>query len=1279
MAINYNSPHNGKYFEVSGVYTGTFDKSFEVKIEDDDSFKWRSTDEDDGWSAYTTNVTLTVGSELTLEDGIKIKFTRSSALTYTSGDEWQFTVYMDLKISGVADEYDTLSSITVGDRNDLIALSKSTGKVTIIEDYDGIAPIIKSDVGNIGASTTLDIEKRNKELYIGTGKTNSPKWAGYVDYSTFQGETDSEFFTSKAMDVITSSESPDFDAFDISVSLRGTDAQDDTKDMKVIVGIKLGESYLYVYNIADGKLFKFNLSREPLMVKKYYGINSGSPDYYCQGVAVLVKPQDMGDAGQLQFWKIPPSGSVIGQDTNKEFEYNIAKPDGLGHRGYDETGNLVDRQLYFMTDFVITPSRSDLSHSDLNTDSNWTLIMTAKPTNNAYGEDEVGYGADSTEMGNSHWLWRNNDFKGLVSGQDIENWVNITPKIHFGDEDWGYTSGGSGNNGTINAEPKGAWYWMTLNPKYENTSGGAAANRLEVALASGAQNIPGQYIAGTPEIHQLEFGGWDSSGQNPTVMYTVRFRPLEFLEPSTLFGSTNKLIFDTDSWINDSNENNWQSALNDTKFFGPMLSDDVSSISYRKFRAVKWGTYNIPVDTEGVVQQPLLCHQLDWNEGGTDVDKWGDRCVGNIHQDFFSAVGGRNWEKSAIPNHSPLFGNKGRFHIWGDEDDDFSRMGMVYYRPGNYNVYNIKASHETSDTISHWTNIDSPYVFPSNYAGSYTNFDIASGSVPGKTYKNIPIDAGADDKMRWRLSEGAKGYKLKSGASTPHANERFNIMGVPNGDADIIKFCQVSLTDSSSVAAVNEWASEAGWLSFTSATESSAENWIGPTCKTVYYKIAFVYDGYQETPLMAKREVFYDGSEITGQISFQVRVKNDFVLSRRIAAMTVYRANSFDSNVAEPESLYRFLTEIPLLQFNYDNSSDEWYADITDTGDTEGTYESINGISEKLHSLDVNYTCNTQQNGYHFVSNLEHTQIQNAENYLFRSLPGKFSLFDWSRNIVQLAFTPKALKGFMGKVYAFGERNVAVVNPETLGIEDEIEGIGCISPKHMMISDAGMFWVDYQNIYIAAPNMNTVGDAMVDIDDYGWNDLTIEQKNSSRLGYDARRKAFLLFFSTVVGETTYYRCWAYSIPKQRWDLWETDGKVKDTLATKDGSCILLLSDGRICKYLAHSTNKRDWTWESKKLTLENDMTDKKLRNVKMEGSSRANTTLKYMVDGSSTWQSGTDISANFTGDQNRAVKIASADNKNHWIKLQATGDNNTSGSNVRCHALSTVYKPKRPK
>ena len=92
------------------------------------------------------------------------------------------------------------------------------------------------------------------------------------------------------------------------------------------------------------------------------------------------------------------------------------------------------------------------------------------------------------------------------------------------------------------------------------------------------------------------------------------------------------------------------------------------------------------------------------------------------------------------------------------------------------------------------------------------------------------------------------------------------------------------------------------------------------------------------------------------------------------------------------------------------------------------------------------------------------------------------------------------------------------------------------------------------------------------------------------------------------------------------------------------------------------------------------MIDKKIRNLKVEGSSRSLVTLKYKVDGQGDWQSGTDISANFTGSTNSALKLAVADKgKQHWIKMQVAGENDTSGSNIKAYALSAIYKPKRPK
>ena len=91
------------------------------------------------------------------------------------------------------------------------------------------------------------------------------------------------------------------------------------------------------------------------------------------------------------------------------------------------------------------------------------------------------------------------------------------------------------------------------------------------------------------------------------------------------------------------------------------------------------------------------------------------------------------------------------------------------------------------------------------------------------------------------------------------------------------------------------------------------------------------------------------------------------------------------------------------------------------------------------------------------------------------------------------------------------------------------------------------------------------------------------------------------------------------------------------------------------------------------------MVDKKVRNIKVEGSDRANISLQYKVpENNSAWQSGQDVSSSFSGSTNTAIKLANADNgKLHWVKLKIAGSN--TNRDVRAKATSVIYKPKRPK
>ena len=265
----------------------------------------------------------------------------------------------------------------------------------------------------------------------------------------------------------------------------------------------------------------------------------------------------------------------------------------------------------------------------------------------------------------------------------------------------------------------------------------------------------------------------------------------------------------------------------------------------------------------------------------------------------------------------------------------------------------------------------------------------------------------------------------------------------------------------------------------------------------------------------------------------------------------------------------------------------------------------------------------------------------------------------------------------MGKLYIFGNTKTAILNPETLIVEDEINGVGCIGPKAIQSNPTGLFWFDQNNIYSANPQIRKIGTPILKQETQGWTILSDSVKASAVSGYDSNRNCYLVYFTNGSD----HRVWSYYITTSRWDLWETDYTVYDSVQSSDGYPILLMENGRISKHLG-GNNKRDWVFESKKLSFGTGTTvRKKLKAIKVDDTSRSQTSVSYKTnDNNASWQSGTDISSSFTGSNNSAVKLATADKgKQHWIKMQVAGENDTAGSNVKAHALSAIYKPKRPK
>ena len=1312
--------NNRKYLEITGTFNGSVPTTFEVLVEGSNNsevWKYRSkVTTDDGWTAYssTTDIELSGGKPSATaaqlgSTGVYILFTRPESNDYADGDMWSWSTGVNLSLDGNDGTFDYIETIDIEDTRNLLAISKSTGRIAVIEKIDTENPIAQesSDLINIGPSNNkvLDFEKKNKEIYIAKGPGSPPQWVGYSKNGGFQGDGNLELKSVPALDVITGSDNPQTDAFDMSCVLRAGGGAN-LKDAKVIVGINTTEgrvtNKVFVMNIPDEKLFEFSCDNEPIAIKRWYGKeNSG----YCDGFAVMRKPTNTSHCVDIDLWSLNTgSGTSAGQQANLYNTIHIQKPD-------------TQEDVIHFSDFLIVPKVSDMDHAD----QRWTILLSRRRhyTDNFTDSKRKDY----------EWLWSTGEVtRDVMDTQDktfsSSALDNITPKL----ADWGANpSSRSHGDMFYMAKCIHAGSQRSVPPHSGTKQDMPDWVPIHASHFSDDGIVP---VFRDTAKYCLEFAGFNSEetayGKAPYVYFTIqtqtpkkRGNGVNFYGARSCFANNNQRIIMNGSTSTDDGLNETSSAW-ESHIWGPFLGNNTSS-TQQVFRGVSWITYSIAIDNdnEGSVRQKAFCHMVDYNQSGSLTARWRNPSGSDFNIPNWLEDGGEGGDAGAnlgvihwtdVPSKHPNFLKDGRI-ICSTNGVKRKRHLLSYVRGGSRRFLTFRFGLESSYPQSLSTT-GKPQLFPNDWSLNYDNsWDAVDNQTAYGTWnlndnhsqtsvghfgstdlnmkrRGVLTSSGdtGDDKLSYRASEQGNIIKNYGGTPTagyqwyPALNEKTFIMSVPLGDHQTKQLFKVIMqTDS---GATNVFTSSASQFAMQTPTEGgTSSQWSGIASAKVFYKASLIYDGYQETALVSTTGSFYkavsDSVGIDEVMNVEIRIADSMILSDRVTGVAIYRATSTVQDTLEPETLYRFIQEIPLYQFNHNETGGYQTFTVKDTGDAEGTYEGINGLSETIYDLAISYGVNAQQNGFHFIGNCSHNQIPDSENYLFRSQPGKFSIFDWTKDFVQLPFIPVALKGFMGKIYAFSNSQVAVINPNTLFIEDVIEGTGCINSKTILVTDSGMIWADYRNIYLASPGMKPIGDSILNVETHGWLNIPTDNKDSLRCGYDAKRKAFLLFYT--IG--TDYRCWCYSTQKNRWDLLSTPNEVLDTALTKDGSTILLLKDNSLAKFLAHTSNSLDWYWESKKIQMGSTMVDKKVRNMKVEGNNRTLTTIKYKLDGDSSWKTGSNISNTFTGDQNKAYTLETNDKskKVHWIKLRIDGDNSSAGSDVKAYATSLIYKSKRPK
>lgn len=449
----------------------------------------------------------------------------------------------------------------------------------------------------------------------------------------------------------------------------------------------------------------------------------------------------------------------------------------------------------------------------------------------------------------------------------------------------------------------------------------------------------------------------------------------------------------------------------------------------------------------------------------------------------------------------------------------------------------------------------------------------------------------------------------------------------------------------------------------------------------LYYSFSLVYDGHQESPLSSSLGSSVDSNSgwtvQTNKDSLNVKIViNDIKnISKRVSHINIYRSKN-RTDVPFAKAFYQLVEQISLddVRWVEDGSiEDKWTCTIVDLGKTGETYETRTGVSELLENTMPHYGLSTEGDGYLFVSQAWHQSLDEATNYIFRSKPGKYSVFDWSSDFVELPEYPSALSYYNGKLFAFSDSTTYLINPRTLVIEETFLQAGCLSNSAIVSSDYGMFWADKKSIWLyQGARIQNIGLPIEQGMDSSYRNRH-DIADSVHVEFDALSKCFCVFhkpkrqYTTLTGsdvndgqltESSYQAAvWAYHIEKQRWDYWVLTDNVDDAKLGKSTYATCRDYNGGVFYINKHglfqlgaSNYRKAWHWISKNFVMGYPTLDKrfyKLRAVSQNGTP----VLEYKVD---------DALVGLGVDTNEKI----ATKKGKRIKVAVRADGNTAVDSI---------------
>jgi hypothetical protein len=433
-------------------------------------------------------------------------------------------------------------------------------------------------------------------------------------------------------------------------------------------------------------------------------------------------------------------------------------------------------------------------------------------------------------------------------------------------------------------------------------------------------------------------------------------------------------------------------------------------------------------------------------------------------------------------------------------------------------------------------------------------------------------------------------------------------------------------------------------LQITESAASTETDPVFPLNDVILYNMSFLYDGYQEGPLMSTPVTAGPIETVGGcdylSIKCKTRTENP-----RVSHIQIYRKRL----AAEK---YRLVKSIPL--------DTEWESALpaSSTGDTMTTsleitiqdygkagisYEALTGMPETMRSTMVDYAESAKLGGYLFATNAVHDKLPDAKKMIFRSLPGKFSLFNWAADYCGMPEQIHSLVAHDNRLIAFSKGTMYIVDPFNLVVEHQYKGMGINHQRAALSAHGILYLATDDGLYRYAGNRFQKITATVDDK---WREMYKHYPSASiKLALDKVYNSIIVFFDNAGSRSVDYaptECLVYTIDKNRWDIWEMPAGIKSFTYNEKAELMVcaassnvagFVPDGRAldaANWLKYQTNltdlvedplvdlefmtnsnslyslhtkdeKKPLIWETKGLTLGEDVRDKKYKTIKFIG------------------------------------------------------------------------------